>query len=63
MLPAVSMECEEEEVKLFLGLSWLPDEDTLMEVDNVDDEWYCLHDVRLNGQVNKFVCNKLIAIK
>lgn len=55
LLPAVSMESEEEQVKLSLGLNWIPEEDTLMDVDSVEDDWYCLHDVRLNGQVLEYI--------
>lgn len=51
LFPAVSMGSEGEEVCLYLGLNWIPDEDTLMLVDSLEDDWYCLHDVRLSGQV------------
>jgi hypothetical protein len=40
-----------EEVRLFLGLNWVPEEDSLMSVDTNEEEWYRLSDIRLNGQV------------
>lgn len=51
LFPAVSMHSIGEEVRLFLDLNWVPEEDTLMSVDNNEDEWYRLNDIRLNGQV------------
>lgn len=31
---------------------WIAQEETLMVVDSGEDDWYCLHDISLNGQVN-----------
>ena len=48
---AVGMHSVGEEVRLFLGLNWIPEQDSLMSVDTNEEEWYCLNDIRLNGQV------------
>ena len=50
LYPAVGMHSVGEEVRLFLGLNWIPEEDSL-SVDTNEEEWYCLTDIRLNGQV------------
>ena len=51
LYPAVGTHSVGEEVRLFLGLNWIPEEDSLMSVDTNEEEWYCLNDIRLNGQV------------
>jgi hypothetical protein len=51
LYPAVGMHSIGEEVRLFLGLNWLPEEDSFMSVDSNEEEWYRLSDIRLNGQV------------
>ena len=51
LYPAVGMHSVGEEVWLFLGLNWIPEEDSLMSVDMNEEEWYCLNDIRLNRQV------------
>jgi len=51
LYPAVGMHSVGEEVRLFLGLNWIPEEDSLMSVDTNEEEWYRLNDIRLNGQV------------
>ena len=51
LYPAVGMHSVGEEVRLFLGLNWIPEEDRLMSVDTNEEEWYRLNDIRLNGQV------------
>lgn len=51
LYPAVGMHSIGEEVRLFLGLNWIPEEDSLMSVDTNEEEWYRLSDIRLNGQV------------
>ncbi|PNF22199.1 SPRY domain-containing protein 3 [Cryptotermes secundus] len=50
LYPAVGMHSIGEEVRLFLGLNWVPEEDSLMSVDTNEEEWYRLSDIRLNGQ-------------
>jgi len=44
---AVGMHSVGEEVRLFLGLNWIPEQDSLMSVDTNEEEWYCLNDIRL----------------
>nr|CAD7400437.1 unnamed protein product [Timema cristinae] len=51
LYPAISMHSLGEEVRLFLGLNWVPEEDSLMSVDNNEEDWYRLNDIRLNGQL------------
>uniref|UniRef100_A0A1B6DMV2 B30.2/SPRY domain-containing protein n=1 Tax=Clastoptera arizonana TaxID=38151 RepID=A0A1B6DMV2_9HEMI len=55
LCPGVSMEDEGDELCIFSGLNWLPEEDTVMVVDSVEDDWYCLQDVRLNGQILEYM--------
>lgn len=54
LYPAVGMHSIGEEVRLFLGLNWIPEEDSLMSVDTNEEEWYRLNDIRLNGQVLEY---------
>lgn len=51
LYPAVGMHSVGEEVRLFLGLNWIPEEDSLTSVDTNEEEWHCLNDIHLNGQV------------
>ena len=48
---AVGMHSVGEEVRLFLGLNWISEENNLMSVDMNEEERYCVNDVRLNRQV------------
>ncbi|XP_069697406.1 SPRY domain-containing protein 3-like isoform X1 [Periplaneta americana] len=54
LYPAIGMHSVGEEVRLFLGLNWVPEEDSLMSVDTNEEEWYRLNDIRLNGQVLEY---------
>ncbi|XP_021931938.1 SPRY domain-containing protein 3-like isoform X2 [Zootermopsis nevadensis] len=54
LYPAVGMDSVGGEVKLFLGLNWVPEEDSLMSVDTNEEEWYRLSDIQLNGQVLEY---------
>ena len=49
LCPAVGMHSVGEEVWLFMGLNWLPEEDSLMSVDMNEEELYCVSDIQLNG--------------
>jgi len=51
LYPAVGMHSVGEEVRMFLGLNWIPEEDSLISVDTNEEEWCLLNDIRLNGQV------------
>ena len=51
LYPVVGMHSVGEEVRLLLGLNWIPEEDSLISVDTNEGEWYCLNDIWLNGQV------------
>lgn len=31
---------------------WIAQEEILIVVDSKEEDWYCLHDISLNGQVN-----------
>lgn len=51
--PAVGMHSLGEEVLLDLNADWWPEEDDgQMIVDSYEDDWSCLHDVRLMGTVS-----------
>jgi hypothetical protein len=56
LYPAVGMDAVGGEVRLFLGLNWVPEEDSLMSVDTNEEEWYRLNDIQLNGQVCCQLC-------
>jgi hypothetical protein len=45
LYPAVGMHSVGEEVRLFLGLNWIPEEDNLLSVDTNEEEWCCLNDI------------------
>jgi hypothetical protein len=51
LCPAVGMHTVGQEVRLFVGLNWLPEEDSLMSVDMNEEELCCDSDIWLNGQV------------
>ena len=51
LYPAVGMHSEGEEVRLDLEARWDQSEVILMSIDNCDEEWARLHDVRVNGPV------------
>ena len=51
LYPAVGMHSVGEEVWLFLRLNWKHVEDSLTSVDTNEEEWHCLTDIHLNGQV------------
>ena len=50
--PCVAMRSEGEEARVVTDLHWDSHDDVSMCIDNVEDEWARLHDVRLNGQVS-----------
>ena len=52
--PCVGMHSEGEEVKLSLDAQWEHSDVILMSIDNHEEEWARLHDVRINGQVNRY---------
>lgn len=53
LYPAVGMHSLGEEVLLDLNAEWGADEDDgQMIVDSHEDDWSCLHDVRLTGTVS-----------
>ncbi|KAK7862936.1 hypothetical protein R5R35_004894 [Gryllus longicercus] len=54
LYPGVSMQAMSDDMKLTVDLNWVPEEDTLMSVDNNEDEWYRLNDIRLNGQILEY---------
>ena len=51
--PCVGMHSEGEEVKLNLDAQWEHSDVILMSIDNHEEEWARLHDVRINGQVGR----------
>jgi len=62
LYPAIGMRSENEEVRVAMDLSWETQDDVSMSVDNMEEEWLRLHDVRLNGQVRDVMtCLKLWA--
>lgn len=59
LYPAVGMHSLGEEVLLDLNAEWGTDEDDgQMIVDSHEDDWSCLHDVRLTGTVSVTAENK-----
>ena len=52
LFPCVGMHSEGEEVKVNLDAQWEHSDVILMSIDNYEEEWARLHDVRLNGQVS-----------
>ena len=51
LFPAVGLHSEGEEVRLHMDAEWERKEVILMSIDNCEEDWSRLHDVRLNGQV------------
>lgn len=61
LYPAVGMHSLGEEVLLDLNAEWGTDEDDgQMIVDSHEDDWSCLHDVRLTGTVSITAENKQV---
>ena len=52
--PAVGMHSDGEEVRLALDAPWEGQDVILMAIDNYEEEWARLHDVRVNGQVRRW---------
>lgn len=52
--PAMSISALGESVALKSGLRYIQEEDMMM-VDNCDDDWLSLHDIRLNGPVLEYI--------
>lgn len=52
LYPAIGMHSEGEEVRLNLEAEWQAEDVILMAVDNCEEEWSRLHDVKLNGSVS-----------
>ncbi|OWF36364.1 SPRY domain-containing protein 3-like isoform X1 [Mizuhopecten yessoensis] len=55
LYPAVGMHSTGEEVRLNLEAEWLYEDLVLMAVDNGEDDWSRLHDVRLNGTTLEYM--------
>lgn len=51
LYPAVGMHSEGEEVKVILDAEWHYEDLELMAVDDGEDDWSRLYDVKLNGMV------------
>ena len=51
LYPAIGMHSEGEEVRINVDARWEHSDVTLMSIDNCEEEWARLHDVRINGQV------------
>ena len=60
--PAVGMQSEGEEVRVNLDAQWEHSEVILMSIDNCEEEWARLHDIRINGQVRNNKITKAIQI-
>ena len=58
LYPAIGMHSEGEEVRLHLDAEWEQNDIILMSIDNYDEEWARLHDIRVNGMVSgrSYVC-------
>lgn len=52
LYPAVGMHSEGEEVKVILDAEWHYEDLELMAVDDGEDDWSRLYDVKLNGTVS-----------
>ena len=50
LYPAVGVHSVGQDVRLFLGLNWIPVEDSLTSVDTNEEERHCLTDIHLNRQ-------------
>lgn len=53
LYPAVGMHSEGEEVRINLEVERYDQSEVLMSIDNCDEEWARLHDIRVNGQVGE----------
>ena len=53
LYPCVGMHSEGEEVRLNLDAPWEHSDVILMSIDNYEEEWARLHDIRINGQVRR----------
>ncbi|KAG8195429.1 hypothetical protein JTE90_013886 [Oedothorax gibbosus] len=49
LYPAVGFHSVGEEVRLQLGIRWVPEEDMNMCIDSNEEEWARLHDIKING--------------
>ncbi|KAK3101514.1 hypothetical protein FSP39_004141 [Pinctada imbricata] len=54
LFPAVGMHSEGEEVKLNLEAEWHYEDLVLMAIDDGEEDWSRLHDVRLNGMILEY---------
>ncbi|XP_064600624.1 SPRY domain-containing protein 3-like isoform X2 [Liolophura sinensis] len=54
LYPAIGMHSEGEEVRLNLEAEWQAEDVILMAVDNCEEEWSRLHDVKLNGSILEY---------
>ena len=54
LFPAVGLHSEGEEVRLNLDAEWEHKDVILMSIDNCEEEWSRLHDVRINGMVRGY---------
>ena len=62
LYPAVGLRSEGEEVRIQTDMCWESHDDVSMSVDNMEEEWSRLHDVRVNGQLLEYTgCGKSIA--
>ena len=52
LFPAVGLHSEGEEVRINLEAEWQHQDHILMSIDNCEEEWSRLHDVRLTGTVS-----------
>ncbi|XP_074659997.1 SPRY domain-containing protein 3-like [Tubulanus polymorphus] len=52
--PAIGMHSEGEEVRLLMDANWQEEDVILMSIDNTEEEWLRLHDVRVNGQMLEY---------
>lgn len=52
---ALSVNAVGESVMLRNNLRYIPEEDIMMMVDNCEDDWLNLHDIRLNGPMLEYV--------
>ena len=51
LFPAIGLHSEGEEVKINLDAEWEHKDVILMSIDNCEEEWSRLHEVRINGMV------------
>ena len=53
--PSISISSPGESLSLRSNLRFIKEEDIMMMVDNCDDDWLALHDIRLNGPVLEYI--------